>query len=302
VRNSKLIALMGGIPIATLTLAGAAIAADMAMPVYKTPHAASLTWAGMYVGVDAGYGRGSDPFHDGFVGTFGKLHPAGGFGGGQIGYNTYLTPKWVLGYEFDVSTGKLHDSGPSSTPSFSLDSKIDYFGTARTRLGYTAGPWLFYGTGGLAWTHNKFREVDPAIRYDADQFHVGWTVGGRAEYAFAPGWSVKAEYFYASFHENRDAFEAFPRTTDLTTSTVRVGLNYRLGGVDLGTAVLHPANAPLPTTAWSGSYIGLQVGYARGREHAFDGVFGQASSLNPSGGFGGSQIQLAYRADVCLRA
>jgi len=173
-------------------------------------------------------------------------------------------------------------------PLFLLDSKIDYFGTARTRLGYAPGPWLFYGTGGLAWAHNRFREVAPAIRFDADQFYVGWTVGGGVEYAFAPRWSVKAEYLYANFHENRDAFEAFPRTIDPTTSAVRVGLNYRLGGVDSG-GILYPVKAPALTTAWSGSYIGLQGGYAWGHEPVIDGVFGQASSLNPSGGFGGSQ-------------
>ena len=29
---------------------------------------------------------------------------------------------------------------------------MDFVGSARGRLGYAAGPWLFYATGGLAFT------------------------------------------------------------------------------------------------------------------------------------------------------
>jgi len=33
----------------------------------------------------------------------------------------------------------------------SVESRLDWFGTLRGRLGYVAGPVLFYATGGLAY-------------------------------------------------------------------------------------------------------------------------------------------------------
>jgi outer membrane immunogenic protein len=69
-----------------------------------------------------------------------------------------------------------------------------------------------------------------------DTTKAGWTVGGGVEYAFAPNWSVKAEYLYADLGDvsfttvDRSGFfptfnESISVSSKLNIATV--GLNYK---------------------------------------------------------------------------
>ena len=112
----------------------------------------------------------------------------GVIGGGQIGLNYQFTPNWVLGFEFDfqgsderksstvsdpfggtqcialvtppnappICTASVPVSGTATT---TYDAKIDWFGTARGRLGFlVTDQLLLYATGGLAPTaRSNFR-------------------------------------------------------------------------------------------------------------------------------------------------
>jgi len=84
--------------------------------------------------------------------------PAGVIGGGQIGYNWQLSPIWVAGIEADIQASGEKDS-ITITNSFSqtlavaapapptvtgtgvinYETKIDWFGTVRARIGYLFG-------------------------------------------------------------------------------------------------------------------------------------------------------------------
>src|SRR6185436_20170473 len=84
---------------------GAAIAADMARPVYKAPPAGVLPvaydWTGFYIGGHVGYGWAEKDWRDAF--GLNVSNKADGFlGGGQVGFN-YQIGQFVLGAEGDFS-------------------------------------------------------------------------------------------------------------------------------------------------------------------------------------------------------
>src|SRR5262249_58160984 len=106
----------------------------------------------------------------------------------------------VLGAQLDPSFPGFprHDisiGGRSifSTPEIGLASyseNVLHFGTVRGRVGYAPDNWLFYATGGFAWTYNQL-----TLRQLADDttdapflWRVCVAAGGRVHDAFAPDW------------------------------------------------------------------------------------------------------------------
>ncbi|MGA8698835.1 MAG: hypothetical protein WB689_34375 [Xanthobacteraceae bacterium] len=91
--------------------------------------------------------------------------PAGAIGGGQIGYNWQFSPILVAGIEADIQasgerdsitlTNSFNSSIPpvTATAVTNYEAKIDWFGTARARIGYLFGDGavMTYLTGGLAY-------------------------------------------------------------------------------------------------------------------------------------------------------
>jgi outer membrane immunogenic protein len=108
------------------------------------------SWAGFYVGVNGGYGWSphNDQLRDFNSNTFPGLSPEDAFGGGQIGYNVQLG-KIVLGYEADIQDSGIGDKKKLNGVVYQSD--LDWFGTARGRIGHSMGPALAYLTGGLAY-------------------------------------------------------------------------------------------------------------------------------------------------------
>ena len=280
-------ALLGGA--AALALATGAFSADIPArgPVYtKAPQAWS--WEGQYIGVHGGY-AGSD-IDLNISGTTGATSPSGGFGGLQIGYNYHIRPNWILGYEIDVSFANLSDT--STFGGNTTTTNIDRFGTARTRLGYVQGPWMFYATGGLAWA-----TLDMPINAGPfrERPQVGYAAGAGIEYAFAPNWSAKLEYIYMNFGDTNSEIVGGITNTDTTMSTVRLGLNYRFANWRAPATPTYFTKAPVYNAGWTGPYIGVHGGYGWG---SFDAeVTGlSAQSFTPRGGFGG--IQSGYNWQI----
>jgi outer membrane immunogenic protein len=283
--------LLGGA--AVLALTAVAQAADVPMrapvaPIYTKAPALSF-WEGVYVGVHGGYAWADNDTVLGGAAT--NFRPDGGFGGIQFGYNRHLSPRWVLGFEVDLSYGDLAGRRlAAANPAF---FDVNAFGTARTRLGYAQGPWLFYATAGAAWADTNIMVPAAGLRYDRPQ--VGYVIGAGVEYALNQRWSAKLEYLYADL--DTTATNNGGATTDLTMSTVRFGLNYRFAdmpvralGYDAQVGA-GPFKAPVRTANdWSGPYIGVHGGFGTG---SFDAT---ATALDPSGGFAG--IQSGYNWQV----
>src|ERR1039457_348946 len=78
--------------------------------------------------------------------------------GAQTGYNWQQGP-WVYGLETDLSGTGLKSSmsgglvNPCTGDFATTNSKIDWYGTFRGRVGWVSGNFHFYGTGGLAYGH-----------------------------------------------------------------------------------------------------------------------------------------------------
>ena len=248
--------------LAASTIAGSAVAADL--PSRKAPPVAYaplpvMTWAGLYVGVNAGYTFGADrnvafANYDVPGAGFAALAAAGaiplslsakrdGFiGGGQIGYN-WQFGSLVAGLEADFqgTTAKANTNYISPVGAYTLlNSKLDYLGTVRGRFGFAVAPSvLLYATGGLAYGNSKVSYVvgGPAGAFanTTSQTKAGYTVGAGVEWAFAPSWSVKGEYLYYDLgRQGTTLLAAVPG--GFTTSTasvrnsghiVRAGLNYK---------------------------------------------------------------------------
>lgn len=197
--------LLAGLAVAALMVSPAA-AADLAYPAPATAYAPPpvFTWTGFYIGANAGYGWGDADYSstiDGFL------------GGLQAGYNWQGAGPLVLGVETDIQLSNVKSQNYS----------LDYFGTLRARLGFAVDQFLIYGTGGLAYGRGSYE----VLGLTSDKSHIGWTVGGGAEYAIDNNWSVKGEYLYVDL--GSETYRSFfgPRSVGVTTNVVRAGVNYR---------------------------------------------------------------------------
>ncbi len=239
---------------ALVGVAGAASAADLYhggsmkdAPVYVPP----ATWTGFYIGAHVGgiWANINNSDVNDYLGTtaWGNNTNDGVFGGGTVGYN-YQTGGLVFGVEADFGgaglTGNWNNGAiaPVGTPgSFWAKNDANFYADVTGRLGYAAGPALFYVKGGWAYldTNLQVGGVDAfGTTWSVSSGSLdGWVVGGGVEYLFAPSWSVKAEYLYFDFSKNNTSwYDANNGITygfdrDLTVNSFKVGINYHLNNV-----------------------------------------------------------------------
>ena len=191
---------------------GIASAADLpAMPYTKAPPLQSvpITWSGCYLG--GNIGAGWDRFNAGEVGFAGVATPfvdygpntgSSFIGGGQIGCDYQFASNWVIGIQGKAEFGNINSSNlVAAFPGVTAVFKLKNTETLTGRLGYTLAPTvLAYVKGGAAWS-NAWAAASTAfgLGETANFSMTGYTVGGGAEWMFAPGWSVFGEYNYLDF-------------------------------------------------------------------------------------------------------
>ncbi len=220
-----------------------------------------FNWSGFYVGAHAGVEGarsawsatrpGGAPNLSGSLDLFQAYDPFDGsgthFAGVSAGYNYELPSRLVLGVEADVSFDAESASPYSAVQGFTspaigtatYSDTVELFGAVRGRVGYDVHHWLYYATGGLAWTYEQFNRTTinpgltgaPPAGTSEGIFagRVGWTIGAGVEARVAPGWSVKAEYLYAQFGDSSVSFPLGGQTftSDFSMQEFRIGLNYR---------------------------------------------------------------------------
>lgn len=214
---------LGLIPVALALLTSAAPAADLAVkaPAAQPAPPAYLpfTWTGAYAGLSGGYGWT----------TSGGLDASGGFGGGQIGYNLQ-TGNLVLGVEGDIagagingSTTGINGSTLQGIP-FTTASTVDTLASLRGRAGFAYNSWLFYGTAGGGWAHDKVSGAISGVPFSDKDWLSGWTAGAGVEWMLAPNWSTKFEYLHYGL-DAPNTLSAVPSgKTDI--DTLKIGINY----------------------------------------------------------------------------
>jgi high affinity Mn2+ porin len=184
----------GGASVAILLTGGAAAAADLA---YKAPAPSALyDWTGFYFGAHTGYAWGNSNWtassaggpDKGFIslaqGYDGNNQGGSWFNGVQFGYNRMLANRVVLGVEADVSVSsflnyfgnRIGNTVPALQGTALYSDNIFASGTVRGRIGYAPGNWLYYATGGFAWTSENYL-LAPSTDSSFQQRTVGG--GGR---------------------------------------------------------------------------------------------------------------------------
>ena len=179
--------------------------------------------------------------------TGGGSNKTGFTGGIEGGYN-YLMGSWLLGLETDFvaldnSQRTTHNFVSTISPAtYQLNqrAKTSWMWSLRPRIGYVSGPWLFYGTGGIATSHIKSsfdfsdnRVPQNIITSSDSKTKTGWIAGLGAGYAFAPRWSVKGEWLYADFGSisttlaSPNGFVGATSEAKVKTNIIRAGVDYQ---------------------------------------------------------------------------
>jgi high affinity Mn2+ porin len=284
---------------AALAASGSARAADQTTPVI--PQNPLGDWPGFYVGGNVGYSRGYgrntlfDPNPTTASSSFGSL-----FGGLQFGYNYLLPSRLLVGIEGDISFPNYLDDGivaPRTSPSSAVTEKLDFVSTVRGRVGYAFDHWLFYATGGLAWSQARFLEDSNSTGNDHKvlRMRTGWALGAGAELAIAPGWTARLEYLYDHLEKAAGTFPsgtAYASTT-VDLNSVRLGLNRKLGWTGADTNWSNAGDAwTIDPNSWNvhGQLTFVEQGYP-----AFRSPYEGTNSLT-----GANQIQNTTSATAFL--
>jgi len=153
--------------------------------------------------------------------------PADSFMGTRFGYNSQTGP-FVLGLEADVRRkGSTDFIGSTGLDLTNFRNEQGWIGTLRPRAGVAADKWLFYGTGGLAYSSGD----EARAGFTATAPRTGWAFGGGVEYAPGKQWSLGLEYLYADFGKsaNRSNFSTGGSPSEDHSQILRGRLNYRFG-------------------------------------------------------------------------
>lgn len=192
-------------------------------------------WDGFYFGGHVGFGRGDaratiwDATPISANNTFGGL-----IGGMQLGYNVVLPSRMLLGWEADATFPNFVASNAEiaavSTAQDHITEQLDYVATARGRIGRVYGPWLLYGTGGLAWAGGRFlNELPSGDEEKRLRIRSGGVVGAGAEYALDPNWTMRLEYLYGSLGRANVGFPSGASyASTMNFNMLRLGLNRKL--------------------------------------------------------------------------
>ena len=224
-------------------LAGIApgFAADLSLPAQtpqRQPSAAMMpSWAGPYIGVQAGYlsGGGETTFPG--SGEFHLIDPAG-FAGGVMAGTAMQWGRIVGGLEGDfsfVAARATIDTGFAPDPAMTqMQSAINWNSHVRGRLGYGFDSALFFVAGGLALAGVENKAFDNAAGVTAtwNDTRAGWTLGGGVDYRVTPRATVRLEYLYDNYGSATLAAQTVGTTTfverehKLDSHTLRAAVNW----------------------------------------------------------------------------
>ncbi len=211
----------------------ASILAFATTPLAAQPEAAD-PWAGLYVGVGGNvgeiFGGNKLSFQDLSAAKDLSFLSAGTSNSEFVG-GAQISQLWNIGGPY---------LGLVSDISFAKDFK--YLSSFRAVLGAPAGPFLFYGTGGIGMsvTHEQFT-VDSATgesdNFQGDDRRYGWAAGAGIQALVTPHLSLGVEgIYYGLGHETTPLAtalegEPFNLIADRNLTIVRARLDYRFTSI-----------------------------------------------------------------------
>ena len=165
-----------------------------------------------------------------------------GFTGGvQIGYNIQKGCT-LFGLEADWNWADLNaDTRLFLDGDTNLRTRIDGFGTLRTRTGVVVDQLLLFVTGGVAWEENKDSiglGLLPGDRFSSSDTRWGWVAGFGTEYLLRSNISLTSDVLYLSFNDQNQNINwgecvecgRFRTRTDDQIWVARMGINIHFGG------------------------------------------------------------------------
>ncbi len=237
-------------------------------------------WSGFYAGGTLGYAFGHSNWNAG-QGNAGALGFAQGpdsfnesgslLGGVQAGYDYLFPDRILLGAEVDasfptyqtlsgISTGGIANFTSATLGAESYSDTLLMSGTARLRLGYAPGDWLFYVTGGFAWAKDQMSltQASTGASGSPSVWRTGWAAGAGVEVPIMANWTARLEYLFTDYGNTTAHFGngLQPITSDLALSELRIGLNYQFGGNPFAPQA-QPASALPPWANWVTENVSL---------------------------------------------
>ncbi len=227
---------------AALASAGAALAdgyvAKGKTVVYERP----ADWSGVYFGVQSGYSWSSIDQSFPVFGADVSYDFAAPIVGAHIGLQHQFGGV-VLGVE-GTWLSTLEDNPDIANPchagGFYCNHRLSDILSVGGRIGWAAGHWMPYATGGYASARFEYEERDVATNTkfgEQGTRHNGWYVGGGFEWAVSPGWTTGLEYRHYEF----DSKWQTPHTpggspigvdineTDASVDTITARVSWRWG-------------------------------------------------------------------------
>src|SRR5262249_45951576 len=206
------------------------------LTVMKSPAAAyvgpTYNWNGFYAGGHFGYAWGNSNWTAGspgaanVSGSFSVAQPINSFNesgsflaGLQGGYNYMLPSRLLLGAEVDatfpafqnlsgLSIGNITNLTSPTLGAETYGENVLASGTVPGRVGYAPGSWLFYATGGFAWTYNRqtLAQVSTGNSDTPFLWRLGWAAGAGVEVPIMPHWTARLEYLFTDFAKTTNTF------------------------------------------------------------------------------------------------
>jgi outer membrane immunogenic protein len=212
--------------------------------------------------------------------------------GAQLGYN-WQRGSLVYGFETDISGLDLRSTMNTTlprnilfipNPTANASSNIDWYGTVRGRLGWAAGPMMFYGTGGLAYgrasvSSTLFDNFAPTIlNTQSSSVKTGWVAGFGMEYLLRPNAILNVGYQYVDLGatgliaSSPDGALKHSINARGQFHVVSLGLSWLFQPAGASAVVNEPKYAKAPyvkapvvaVSPWEGLYAGGHVGGAWG--------------------------------------
>jgi outer membrane immunogenic protein len=229
--------------LALVALAAPAFAADMPVKAVRAPLDPGFSWTGCYIGVNLG-----GAWNRQTVATDAAVAAAQNqaavsadqnasslIGGGQLGCNYQIDPRWVVGVEGDWSATHLSASAtapnllasgaPGGPGGLAFTNDTKWLASLRARAGFLVMPnTLLFLTGGAAWAKTDYTGIDifnvcpNCGLVSFSNTRMGYAVGGGAEYALTAHWLLRGEYLY--YHINGASSTAFFQSSPATPAAL----------------------------------------------------------------------------------
>jgi high affinity Mn2+ porin len=214
------------VALAVFALSQSAYGTDLSIKALDAP--ASFDWTGYYTGAHLDYEAGQSRWSES---RFGALGAAGVFDVGK-GYDfSSGTGSYAIGFQgrYDYMDASHHVFGvegdiwfpntvsgnqtftTAAAGSGTYSETVQLSGTLRARLGYAAVNWLFYLTGGFAWSFDQFARTQISVAPAGSNVaagsgesqslvpRYGGVIGAGADIALTDRWSARVEYLFIDY-------------------------------------------------------------------------------------------------------